>query len=248
MSVLKPTLIIVLGDGGSGKSSFINDILLGQNPNEKKLALVGHGLQATTLEIKQYYTKINDMPVTILDTPRFDSNLFAKISRKYLDNSSEYRRIYMIFLYNVSRTRIGKDMHTHMILLESALHNQKIIFGTTFWDRLDDDTEGQDREVQLKSRFQIFQSGLVIRVGRDGGSKLLEKLEHPSSLMSEFMLAGQGVEIQSGFDSQDTGQRNKFVANDEISKENKAASHRSRRNKDILKAIISHICQGDLDE
>lgn len=135
-------------------------------------------------------------------------------------------------------------MHTHMILLESALHDQKIIFGTTFWDRLDNDTEGQEREIQLRTRFHVFQPGLVIRVGRDGGSKLLEQLAHPSLLVSDLM-AGQ---TQSTFGSQDTLPRNNFAVHDETLKENKTSSHHHRQNRHIIMALISSICGGDSDE
>lgn len=103
--------------------------------------------------------------------PSTSANLAATIF------SSSYKVTFVIFLYDISRNRLGKDMHTHMSLLNESRAN--IIPLTTFWDRLANDQEGVAREKYLKSRYKIFQKAGQ-HLGRDVQDK--SKPPHPSFL------------------------------------------------------------------
>lgn len=125
-------------------------------------------------------------------------------------------------------------MHTHIMLLESVLIDRKIFFATTFWDRIDGNSEGIEREDQLKTRFQIFQPGIIIHVGRDSDGSLLKGLWQPSLLVSDLLR-------QPSFDSQkgESMQLGRFVEAERHTEPE--VDHFGSRNRNIINFLLSCI-------
>ncbi|KAF9447249.1 hypothetical protein P691DRAFT_776263 [Macrolepiota fuliginosa MF-IS2] len=129
-------IIFILGVSGSGKSSFINELV----PEGQEQAPIGHGVRAQTTFIREYKVIIDEKPVILVDTPGvdFSEDILADIEEWMGWNAISLRRIHsLIFLYPISRNRVKLGIMKR--ILDKLIGNGKgsiyrrVVLATNMW-------------------------------------------------------------------------------------------------------------------
>ncbi|KDQ18737.1 hypothetical protein BOTBODRAFT_29113 [Botryobasidium botryosum FD-172 SS1] len=158
-------LIAIMGPTGTGKSSFINNIVAIDGASMK----VGHRLKSCTVDVlPSPVFRLGGRRVCLIDTPGFDDSSPNVSDTDILQNIADYlvagykagRKLNgLIYLHRISDNRVGgvnaKSMKMFRLLCgKDALKN--VVLCTTMWDLLPAPTIGEEREEELKADFWEF--------------------------------------------------------------------------------------------
>ncbi|KAH7905040.1 P-loop containing nucleoside triphosphate hydrolase protein [Hygrophoropsis aurantiaca] len=154
-------IILVMGQTGAGKSTFINTTV-----RQPDATLVGHDLESCTTKIKHVIITNPNNPgqrVVFIDTPGFDST--------YEDDSEILRRIVVwmarsysddktvtgvVYLHEITQTRKLSALHKNLTMFQKLCGDEglkNVVLVTTKWSSLRDEKSGERREEQLKGGF-----------------------------------------------------------------------------------------------
>ncbi|KAH6890202.1 TKL/TKL-ccin protein kinase [Coprinopsis sp. MPI-PUGE-AT-0042] len=158
-------IIAIMGPTGTGKSTFINDVL------GTELALVGHGVRACTQTIDVYgceHPVFNNRRVFLVDTPGFGVGISDERTLENLARwlSATYKRKVslsgVLYFMSIGEMRLnGRDLGNMNVFQKlcgpDAYKNVAII--TTGWEEVDEHAAAE-RERSLKTQFlREFLSG-----------------------------------------------------------------------------------------
>jgi len=154
----KDIIVIVIGQPGAGKSSFINTAAGSKLP-------VGHSLKSCT-KVVQSVPAISKAgrKVIFVDTPAFDidldnnaeTNLKKKIE-KWQKKTSTQKNIVagILYLHKISEPRMTEPPLRRLKTFEKLCGGslpEKVILVTTMWDGVNS-AEGSSREEQLRAKY-----------------------------------------------------------------------------------------------
>lgn len=124
------------------------------------------------------------------NTSRQGENLSTCSLQGLADLSGHFSDL-VIFLYDITKNRLGKEMQTHLSRMSEEAGCSSVVLVTTFWDSVFSDEEeyAVKREEQLKTRFSMFQT--CRRLGRDADHQSRPGLVHPTSIISELLAAAK---------------------------------------------------------
>lgn len=109
-------------------------------------------------------------------------------------SSNPQRITFVVFLYDITKNRLGKDLSNHMSLL---MGSKNVVLVTTFWDRLDSHSEGTMRENYLKSQYDIFQQ--AGHLGRDEQQQPSPDYLNPFCFVANILLTPSNSDsVQAG--------------------------------------------------
>ncbi|KAK4224524.1 hypothetical protein QBC38DRAFT_370872, partial [Podospora fimiseda] len=149
-------VIAVMGETGSGKSTFIH------NFNEH--AEIGYGAESKTDTITAFETEINGKQAFLVDTigtndaERKEGYILQQMAQ-WLSAAAE-KDVYLsglIYLFNITKTRVT-DSDTHELRKfkklcgQNAFKESRITLATTFWSELSD--EGKTRAEATEKLFE----------------------------------------------------------------------------------------------
>ncbi|PVF99675.1 hypothetical protein CPB86DRAFT_796456 [Serendipita vermifera] len=164
-----PDVIVVIGNTGSGKSSFINDA------TESGQMAVSHSFRSCTTEVaaSREFT-VDGHPVVLLDTPGFSNTQGITFSDIMIEIKDCLRRDFrqstlkgIIFLHAINETRALNSTIRNIKQFRAICGNDvryALIVVTTMWDTVDQPT-GVSRERELmtdESFFKIFTDAKVM--------------------------------------------------------------------------------------
>ena len=117
----KELRILVTGKTGQGKSTLINGLLGVQVAKE------GAGAKRCTTEVEVFTQKIDDIPVTVFDSPGLQDN--TENEAEYIQKMQDKCQQLSLVLYctKMTNTRLGNDDKNAMMKLTKA-------FGEGFWN------------------------------------------------------------------------------------------------------------------
>ncbi|KAH7081490.1 P-loop containing nucleoside triphosphate hydrolase protein [Paraphoma chrysanthemicola] len=169
-----PSMIVVMGVTGAGKSHFINQLA------GKKVVQEGAELDSCTQECQLVPVSIGSSKVLLIDTPGFDdtartdSEILTEIARLL---SAQYELgvqlkgviyIHRITDIRYSRSSVKTFEIFRKICGETALEN--VLLVTSRWHEVDGST-GADRERQLKEKFWAYMLGHGSSISRFHGDR-----------------------------------------------------------------------------
>ncbi|KAH7925416.1 hypothetical protein BV22DRAFT_440980 [Leucogyrophana mollusca] len=158
-------MILILGQSGAGKSTFIN-VAAG-----REVTPVGHGLDTCTTKIRPVFVQHPTNPkrrIVFIDTPGFndarigDTETLRSIV-EWLHSHEWLKLTGIIYLQEITQTRIGpanlKDFMSPQKLSHPSAANN-IVLATTRWDEITEE-EGQRREHQRSELYRkdMFDQG-----------------------------------------------------------------------------------------
>ncbi|KAF5326439.1 hypothetical protein D9611_000791 [Ephemerocybe angulata] len=162
---LKTDIVILLtGETGAGKSSFIN-ALLGQAGDQKRFR-VGEALVSCTTRVESAfiegqtgnYRHIRGQRVVVVDTPGFDDTFAADLQI--------LKRITLWLDESHKRNMVLEPDHTYQVVQRCWAGLEKVVMVTTKWDREDGAVNKfAAKEEELKGIYQ--KSGLSVEKGDD---------------------------------------------------------------------------------
>ncbi|TFK17537.1 P-loop containing nucleoside triphosphate hydrolase protein [Coprinopsis marcescibilis] len=176
MDLKAPPLILLLGNSGSGKSSFINSV------TGAEIAPVGHDLYSLTVSVEQYtHTFAEGARVCLVDTPGFSeyndegsqSDLqILKMIAEFLKTEHDANRKFtgVVYLHSINGHRVSRMARRNMKIFKEICGSnsmKNVVVITTFWDQLSDIQEGVAKEEQLK-----IEEGLLKEL-HDAGAEFL---------------------------------------------------------------------------
>ncbi|THU97593.1 P-loop containing nucleoside triphosphate hydrolase protein [Dendrothele bispora CBS 962.96] len=153
-------VIAVMGSTGTGKSSFIR-LLTGDTD-----VAVGDSLESETSEVKvvSYRDPESGRNVKIVDTPGFDdsragvsdTDILKSIAEFLVSEYDKNRKLNgLVYVHRISDPRFSGQSNRNLRMFRELCGTQNyknVIVLTTFWDRTND-SEGQKREKQLRTKF-----------------------------------------------------------------------------------------------
>ncbi|KAH6847778.1 P-loop containing nucleoside triphosphate hydrolase protein [Chaetomium sp. MPI-CAGE-AT-0009] len=150
------SMIVIMGNTGSGKSHFINTLA------GRIVTREGEGLQSCTEKCQPILLELGRTPVLLIDTPGFDDT--QRPDTDILGDISSILAVTyklgvplsgIIYMHRITDGRYGgSDVRTFEILKrvcgDAALRNVMLV--TTMWSSENED-QGSRREAQLRSMF-----------------------------------------------------------------------------------------------
>ncbi|KAK0897901.1 hypothetical protein LTR02_010448 [Friedmanniomyces endolithicus] len=157
-------LIAVMGETGSGKSSFINRIL------GEEAARVGHTLLSETASIQSYSVSISGRIITLVDTPGFNDTFRSEtdVLRDISDWLASTYRSHLqllsgiIYLHGIDSPKMPGSAFRNLKMFEALVGSdalRNVVLATTMWDTVKAFI-GESRESELK---ETFWKGLIER-------------------------------------------------------------------------------------
>ncbi|KAH7139551.1 hypothetical protein B0J11DRAFT_610906 [Dendryphion nanum] len=180
-SRLEPSgpVIAVMGSTGTGKSSFIRD-LLGRN-STGCLPEIGHGLQSCTRNTTWYSATIDGQIFSILDTPGFDdialsdSSILQELAMELASIYNDQKHLAgLIYLHDISKVKMGRVSKKNLLLFHRLVGTQSlenVVLTTTHWPLIPN-KDTKNREEELKSSFWSEMIKYGSRVDRHNGKAL----------------------------------------------------------------------------
>jgi len=153
----KDLVVIVIGQAGAGKSSFINAVAGATLP-------VGHNLQCCTKKVQSVTAGWRGRKIVFVDTPAFDididvnaeANLRRKIEKWQKKTSTQNHVVAgIIYLHKISETRITEPPHKRIKTFERLCGgslSEKVLLVTTMWNEVDQ-AVGTSREQQIRANY-----------------------------------------------------------------------------------------------
>lgn len=155
-------LVMVLGQTGAGKSSFINHAM------GSKVASVGGDLNSHTQEIKPYFmSSKGSSRIVLVDTPGFDDThrsdreIMVKIlewlrAQCMLPSSPVIKFAGIIYLHEISQARANTNTELmNPMKLSRPEISRHVILVTTKWKEIKQ-TVGLERERNLSNQWQLM--------------------------------------------------------------------------------------------
>ncbi|KAF8064964.1 P-loop containing nucleoside triphosphate hydrolase protein [Lyophyllum atratum] len=171
------TVVLILGQTGAGKSTFIN-WAIGHD-----VASVGHGLDSHTTDIQPYLmTSDGDRRIVLVDTPGFndtwmnDREIMGRIV-EWLKNSCKPNMKFagIIYLHEITQARTTPETnYMHPAKLSNPEASRHVILVTVKWSEVRSSI-GQVREERLMDSWQKMAGG---------GSKIVRFLDSTESAHS----------------------------------------------------------------
>ncbi|KAF5325886.1 hypothetical protein D9611_001039 [Ephemerocybe angulata] len=169
LSMSRDIAVLLLGESGAGKSTFINAFL--KEVGLEKRVLVGYGQSSCTASVEAIpidgetkdYEHLKEHKLVVVDTPGFndtglaDKEILEKIAR-WLEHSYEQNMVLggVIFLYDITLSRFAESARqTRKVLVdvcgEEAL--SRVVMVTSKWERElkhsgQEATERKEQELQ----------------------------------------------------------------------------------------------------
>ncbi|KAJ3456440.1 hypothetical protein MRS44_016463 [Fusarium solani] len=153
------SLIAVMGVTGSGKSNFLQHLI---GKGREKGPTVGHNLSSCTQKTEMYECRLGNKQVVFFDTPGFDdtyrgdADVLADVAQVL---SSSYKNNLklngIIYLHRIKDERMTNAIMRNLTMFRNLCGDaafQNVALVTTFWDELQDQSKGEDREQQLLAR------------------------------------------------------------------------------------------------
>jgi len=150
-------IVIVIGQAGAGKSSFINAAAGSNLP-------VGHSLQSCTKKVQSVTAGWRGRKVVFVDTPAFDididvnaeANLRRQIEKWQKKTSTQNHAVAgIIYLHKISETRIMEPPHKRLKTFDQLCGgglSEKVLLVTTMWNEVDQ-AVGTSREHQIRANY-----------------------------------------------------------------------------------------------
>ncbi|RMJ20287.1 hypothetical protein CDV36_000084 [Fusarium kuroshium] len=164
-----------MGVTGSGKSNFLQHLV---GKEGEKGPVVGHSLSSCrftiggfgrvsydasgTQKTEMYECRLGNKQVVFFDTPGFDdtyrgdADVLADVAQVL---SSAYKNNLklngIIYLHRIKDERMTNAIMRNLTMFRSLCGDaafQNVVLATTFWDELQDQSKGEDREQQLLAR------------------------------------------------------------------------------------------------
>ncbi|KAI8652521.1 G domain-containing protein [Fusarium keratoplasticum] len=171
------SLIAVMGVTGSGKSNFLQHLI---GKGREKGPTVGHSLSSCrsftsswrretynasgTQKTEIYECRLGNKQVVFFDTPGFDdtyrgdADVLADVAQVL---SSSYKNNLklngIIYLHRIKDERMTNAIMRNLTMFRNLCGDaafQNVALVTTFWDELQDQSKGEDREEQLLARSE----------------------------------------------------------------------------------------------
>ncbi|KDQ53046.1 hypothetical protein JAAARDRAFT_39759 [Jaapia argillacea MUCL 33604] len=174
--------IAIMGATGTGKSSFIKSIT-----NDEEI-VVGHSLQSQTAKIhrSRYFVPNSSACITFIDTPGFDdsrgaaggmtdADVLRKIATFLKAEYDQNQKLAgIIYMHRIIDPRMGNSSQRNLRMFKKlcgAESMKNVVIITTMWDKLESPQEGEQRELELKTKEGFFktlidQGAQLVRLGR----------------------------------------------------------------------------------
>lgn len=179
-------VIVLLGEAGSGKSSFIQRVIgsddvktghgrhsgpLASSDKQKKFANVSSGHRG----VEAYSISVEGCVITLIDTPsldvskRSDVDVLREVSEWLTKSYKSQRRLVsgIMYLFPITPNRLsGSTLHSLEVFAKlvglDAFGN--VVLVTTRWDQLPDKAVGVLREDELREKWWsgLIQRGMMI--------------------------------------------------------------------------------------
>ncbi|KAJ6562431.1 P-loop containing nucleoside triphosphate hydrolase protein [Mycena capillaripes] len=180
-------LCSVMGSTGVGKSSFTK-LVTGDES-----IVIGHSIESETTEVQTstFRDPATGRKVILVDTPGFDDSRAGVTDTDVLKKIAEF----LVNEWTNGDSKIRGQAGTNLRMFRKLCGTdpfKNVVVLTTFWNRVDNEEEGLQREAQLKSKFF---NDLV-----DGGARFMRHdrtAESASEVLKHiFTLVPTNVRIQ----------------------------------------------------
>ena len=183
-------IVLVLGQTGVGKSTFINQItsLYG------KYVVTSSSLDSCTQEVTQVHILIDGMSVCLVDTPGFDDtnradNEILSLIHTWLTNKNMSISL-VLYIQRITDVRMRGMSLKNMSMIEKFCDRgmECLHFVTSMWDIVGDD--GNKREMELITNYW------KLALSKGSGFARLGSISHNLSLLRKLLAnSGQLTEI-----------------------------------------------------
>ncbi|KAG9664006.1 hypothetical protein KCU64_g969, partial [Aureobasidium melanogenum] len=262
-------IIALMGETGSGKSSFIHRITGSDSVK------IGHGLESETKSVEAYTVSIDERVITLIDTPGFDDTIRSDVDvlrevSDWLAESYRSQRLLsgIIYLHPITSVRMSGSSHMSLrvftgLVGPDAFHNLMLV--TSKWDQLGDLAGGVQREAELCERYWDFliekgsltgrsygdrQSALAIVRNIAFGRSASDMVSVPLALQKQMVDEHKSLEETSA--GQALSQRIDHLKKDydrqlmELKREHDLVNAQAQEDRRQMQAAIDHLRKGQL--